>query len=117
VAIGVGLGVVVASNIIRLLLERFERPTLGALMGLLVGAIVGLWPFAQPVPEPGDTFKGKVVTAESIATLHTYDLWTAPASPAHAAGAVALIGAGFAATMAVSRLGRTRDEAATTEQS
>src|SRR5690606_28004548 len=65
VAIGVGLGVAVVSNVIRLLLERFPRPTLGALMGLLVGAVVGLWPFAVPVlPEPGDPFKGEVMTAE-----------------------------------------------------
>src|SRR5690606_21197891 len=62
VAIGVGLGVAVVSNIIRVLLERFPRPTLGALMGLLVGAVVGLWPFAEPAPpEPGEVFKGEVM--------------------------------------------------------
>jgi putative membrane protein len=114
VAIGVGLGVAVISNLIRLLLERFPRPTLGALMGLLVGAVVGLWPFAQPIPPaPGDVFKGVVMTEESIATLKIHDIpvrWTAPPSPAHAAGALALIATGFAATMLVSRLGRPGEE-------
>lgn len=114
VAIGVGLGVAVISNLIRMLLERFEKPTLGALMGLLVGAVVGLWPFAEPLPpEPGQVFKGEVMTPETIAALEAQDLpvrWTAPPSALHAGGALAMVGVGFAATMLVSRLGRGREE-------
>ncbi|MFG0282957.1 MAG: DUF368 domain-containing protein [Phycisphaerales bacterium JB039] len=110
VAIGVGIGIAVISNLIRFLLHRFEKPTLGALMGLLLGAVVGLWPFADPVaPQPGDVFKGEVMTQEAIDALAPQDLpvaWRPPRSPGHAAGAIGLICAGFCATLLVSRLGR-----------
>ncbi|MEL7088912.1 MAG: DUF368 domain-containing protein, partial [Planctomycetota bacterium] len=45
VGMGVLLGVVGVSNLLRWLLSRFERATLGVLLGLLLGAVVGLWPF------------------------------------------------------------------------
>ncbi|MHC4995669.1 MAG: DUF368 domain-containing protein, partial [Planctomycetota bacterium] len=45
VGLGVLLGVVVVSNILKLLLDKCEKLTLGALLGLLFGAVVGLWPF------------------------------------------------------------------------
>ena len=46
----------------KMLLARFERATLGALLGLLLGAVIGLWPFQAGVaPSPGDEFRGDVV--------------------------------------------------------
>lgn len=113
VAIGVALGIAIVSNLIRMLLERFPKPTLGALMGLLIGAVVGLWPFAEPAPPaPGDIFEGQMMTEEAIAALPPQDLpvrWTAPDSAAQAAAAAALLCAGFAATLLVSRLGRDKE--------
>jgi len=48
---GVGLGIVVVSHAVRTALERFPHPTYGLLLGLLLGAGLGLWPFAtQPGP-------------------------------------------------------------------
>ncbi|MEM8496248.1 MAG: DUF368 domain-containing protein, partial [Planctomycetota bacterium] len=47
VGLGVVLGVVGVSNLLKWLLERFEKATLGVLLGLLLGAVVGLWPFQQ----------------------------------------------------------------------
>ena len=76
VAVGVGLGVVCVSNLVKLLLERYRRTTLGFLLGLLLGSVVGLWPFAG-VP-----------------------------STAQAGEAVALVLTGFAISWAISRLGR-----------
>ena len=59
VGFGVGVGILVVSNLIRRLLERHEQATLGVLMGLLVGAVFGLWPFQEGVPPKlGEMFKG-----------------------------------------------------------
>ena len=63
VGLGVIIGVVVVSNVLRWLLHRYEKATLGVLLGLLVGAVVGLWPFQQSVePAPGDLIKGQEIT-------------------------------------------------------
>ncbi len=43
--LGVALGVVVVSHLVQAALERFPRPTFGLLLGLLLGAGLGLWPF------------------------------------------------------------------------
>jgi putative membrane protein len=62
IGIGVLIGVVVVSNLLRICLHRFENGTLGVLLGLLFGAVVGLWPFQQGVaPTPGSMFKGHEV--------------------------------------------------------
>lgn len=112
VAIPVGLGVLVGiagvSNAMRLLLDRFPKPTLGALLGLLLGAVAGLWPFAAYVkPEPGFVFKGAALTAEQVDALPVEDYPTRFATPSvgQAAGALALIGVGVGVTLLVDRLG------------
>ncbi len=76
VAVGAGLGVVGVSNLVKLLLARFRRNTLGFLLGLLAGSVIGLWPFAG-VP-----------------------------SPAQAGAGAALVLTGFAVSWTISRLGR-----------
>ena len=49
VAIGVALGIGVLSNVLKLVLARFERPAHAALLGLLLGSVLGLWPFQRAV--------------------------------------------------------------------
>ena len=49
VGIGVVIGVVGISNLVRWTLRRFEKATLGVLLGLLFGSVVGIWPFQQAV--------------------------------------------------------------------
>ncbi|MCZ6596945.1 MAG: DUF368 domain-containing protein [Planctomycetota bacterium] len=46
-AIGAVLGIGLLSNALRFLLARFVGPSHGFLLGLLVGAVVGLWPFQR----------------------------------------------------------------------
>jgi len=109
VGLGVVAGVVGVSNLLRWLLHRFNKPTLGVLLGLLVGAVVGLWPFQETVtPQPGDVIKGRVMTAELIAELKPKDMPTRAYVPG--AGLVAasggLIVGGFAVTWLVARVGR-----------
>jgi putative membrane protein len=45
VAIGVIISVVTLSNLLKWLLRRHEKPTLAFLMGVLLGSVVGIWPF------------------------------------------------------------------------
>jgi len=109
VGIGVVLGVVGVSNLLRFLLDRYRKATLGALLGLLLGAVVGLWPFQRALPpEPGQSLRGVEVTAENLDTFEPEDWATERFRPsgAEVASALGLILAGFLATQAIGRLGR-----------
>ncbi|MCO6439106.1 MAG: DUF368 domain-containing protein [Phycisphaerae bacterium] len=44
-AIGAALSLVGFSNLLKWLLHRHRRPTLGVLLGILLGSVVGIWPF------------------------------------------------------------------------
>jgi len=112
VGIGVLVGIVVVSNLIEAALERFPKATLGVLLGLLLGAVVGLWPFQEGVrPTPGDLHDGEPLTASAIAALDP-DEWPlerfAPTG-AQSAGAVGLALLGLFGTLAIGRLGQGSD--------
>jgi putative membrane protein len=49
VGIGVVAGIVGVSNLIRWALVRHEDLTLGFLLGLLIGSVVGIFPFQRPI--------------------------------------------------------------------
>lgn len=66
--IGAALGLGGMAMLMRWLLVRFPKPTFGVLVGMLIGALIGLYPFATYVqPEVGQTVRGVTVTAESMA--------------------------------------------------
>ncbi len=109
VGIGVVVGIVGVANLIRWLLGRFEKPTLGILLGLLLGSVVGLYPFQGSVePQPGDLHKGSVLTETAARTLDRSDWPTErfTPEPGQAAVSVGLILVGLAATGLVDRIGR-----------
>lgn len=109
VGLGVVVGVLVVSNLLKVLLERFEKPTLGVLLGFLVGAVIGLWPFQQgKAPSVGDLYKGQPLTAEKLAALDPSKYPTEYFDPTvmQIGGAVGLILLGFALTALIARLGR-----------
>ena len=109
VGIGVMLGIVCVSNLLRVLLDRYRKPTLGVLLGLLLGAVIGLWPFQQGVkPEVGYVVKGQVLTEELLKKLEPEDYPTQYFEPdgVQVGGAVLLLLAGFGVTTVISRLGR-----------
>ena len=109
IGLGVIAGVVCISNLLRVLLERYRTPTLGVLLGLLLGAVIGLWPFRQGVrPEVGDVEKGQVMTAELLDSMEPEDYPTRYFRPEgiQIGGAVFLLLAGFGITTAISRIGR-----------
>ncbi|MXX75287.1 MAG: DUF368 domain-containing protein [Holophagales bacterium] len=82
VLVGIAVGATLISNAVRFALRRFRQATLGVLMGLLLGAVVGLWPFEDP----------------------------ASPAPLQAASALGLAGAGFVLTWTVSRFGTARTD-------
>lgn len=113
IAVGVGIGVVVISNLVEWALAKHEKLTLGLLLGLLLGAVVGLWPFQQSVePRVGLMVKGQAVTAETIDLIDAEDWpqeWFAP-DGMQIAGSLGLIIAGFGATMVIGRIGNGKKE-------
>ena len=109
VGIGVLVGIVGVSNLLQWTLNRFPKPTLGLLLGLLLGAVVGLWPFQQGVaPEVGEVFEGEVLTAEQVEEIEPEDWPLERFRPeaSQLAGSLLLIVLGLAATLSIDRLGR-----------
>lgn len=49
VVIGAGLGIALLSNVLKALLQRCSGPSHGVLLGLLLGSILGLYPFQESV--------------------------------------------------------------------
>ncbi len=108
VGLGVAAGIVGVSNLLRWLLDRYRQATLGALLGLLVGAVAGLWPFQQPVePSPGSIVRGQVVTEASLPGIDPADWPLDRFTPSVGQGgaALALMLSGLAATTAIARIG------------
>ena len=108
VGIGVAIGVLIISNLIKIVLERYEQPTLGVLMGLLVGAVLGLWPFQEGVPpKVGEVFKGQVLTPENLAEITPDKYPTAFYAPTFTdvMMAVGLVGVGYMITTLVAHVG------------
>jgi len=110
VGVGLVLGVALMSNLLRYLLQAHKAATLGLLLGLLAGVVVGLWPFQEGVaPTPGTYIKGVMVTAENAREFDPEDWPVRVFTPdATQAGlSVLLVLAGAAATLTVSRIGKT----------
>ncbi len=106
---GAVVGIAVVSNLLRWLLQRFESATPGVLLGLLLGAVVGLWPFQRGVaPEPGDLLGGRAFSAEEIASLdpERWPLRFFEPESGQVAAALGLIALGFGATLVIDRIGR-----------
>jgi putative membrane protein len=112
--LGIVVGVIGVSNLLQWLLRHYAKATLGVLLGLLFGAVVGLWPF-QVAQEPrvGDVVKGRVVNATNAAEFDVKD-WpvrTFVPGASQVGGSIALIGVGLAGTLLIGRLGRSGEEA------
>ena len=106
VGLGLVVGVALVSNLLTYLLYRHRTATLGVLLGVLLGAVAGLWPFQEGVPpRAGDTFKGQVLSEETAAEMEReeYPAEFFRPTAAQAAAALLLAGAGFAVTYGISR--------------
>jgi putative membrane protein len=115
VGIGVIAGVVLVGNLLEWMLRRFRQATLGVLLGLLLGSIVGLWPFQVGVqPKPGDWVKGEVVTQANVGQIDAEDWPTKyfQPTPIQVANSIFLLVVGFGATMGVSLIGGKKGDGA-----
>ena len=113
VGIGVLLGVAIVSNLLRWVLHHYERLTLGVLLGLIMAAPAGLYPFREGVmPQVGDTIKGELVTEENLVEMQAADNakdWDQRAftpNTGQIVGAQLLIIGVFVVTVGIARLGR-----------
>ncbi len=108
VGVGVVVGVVGVSNLVRWLLDRYAKATLGALLGLLFGAVVGLWPFQEGRPPAvGESVRGRIVTAANAPDIAPKYWPVEPFRPSagQVGSSLALVLAGFGATLVIGRLG------------
>lgn len=107
VGVGVVLGIVGLSNLLKWLLTKHAQLTLGFLMGLLLGSMFGLWPFEAGYEPIGEVVKGQLITAENLAELDREDWPTKAFTPSggQIAGSLALIGIGLGATALIAKLG------------
>lgn len=113
VGIGVLLGVAIVSNLLRWVLHHYERLTLGVLLGLIMAAPAGLYPFREGVmPQVGDTIKGELVTEENLVAMQAADNAKDWDQRAFTPGIGQVVGAnlmmigGFVVTVGIARLGR-----------
>ena len=115
------------SNVLKFLLQKCEKPTLGVLLGLLLGAVVGLWPFQHGVPpEPGTILKGqRVIQGKgdlyyewSKETIEPDDYPTEVFTPTvvQAGSSVGLIVVGFFVTLLVDKVGGGKSSSKKTEK-
>ena len=110
VGVGVIVGIAVVANVLRFVLHRYERATLGVLLGLLIAAPAGLYPFREGIPpEVGDVIKGQTIaTAEEAAEVKPKDWPQRTFTPTgmHLGGSLGLIVVGLGVTLTIDRLGR-----------
>jgi len=125
VGIGAIAGIISLSNVLKMLLRRFHKPTIGFLLGMLFGSVLGLWPFGvQPSKKTlADRSHGDLVRLaerkgidlspetpadpKALAAL-IFQRWdqrdrSGDLSPASITTAVICVLAGFATTTALSR--------------
>lgn len=110
VGLGVVVGIATVSNLLRWCLARHEKFTLGVLLGLLLAAPLGLYPFKKGIPPAaGSSYRGVVLTESAAAELPPKSWPQVRFTPdlGQGAASLGLAFAGFMATVAVSRLGLT----------
>ena len=108
--VGLVMGVVGVSHIMEQALRRFPQPTLGVLLGLLLGAVFGLWPFIElRPPVVGDVIRGiEIVNESQIAEVRQMDwpgVYFQPSAVQSLVAAVAVAG-GLIMTSLIGRLDR-----------
>ena len=109
IAFGVIVGIVLVSNAVRWLLHHHRHPTLGVLLGLLLGAVAGLWPYRTPVaPQVGSQVRGVLIESElqasEVPLKHRPTIGFTP-TPLVLGASIGLVLVGLGTSIAVSRLG------------
>jgi len=110
VGIGIVVGIAGVANILRFVLHRYERATLGVLLGLLVAAPAGLYPFREGVkPQIGDVIKGETLTTQVLVDDVKAKDWqqrTFTPGAGQIGGSFGLVLIGLGATLTIDWVGR-----------
>ncbi len=130
VGIGAVIGIVGLSNLLKYLLHHYRRATHGVLLGILLGSVIGLWPFGQKpgakalerldppalrsfaeargIPGISGVQVGAGNDEVEVLAEYVLDHWNqrkqSDYTVANASIAAILVASGFAATFALSRL-------------
>jgi len=107
VAIGAVIGIVLVSNIMQWFLANARKVTLGVLMGFLLGAVLGLWPFHAPLGT--DILMAEMgFSLETIQQLKPRDWPVRQFSPSNQQllGSLGLIVLGFLISLGITMLGK-----------
>ncbi|MCH7870581.1 MAG: DUF368 domain-containing protein [Planctomycetes bacterium] len=67
VGLGAGLGLVLLSNLLKWVLHRHQKVTVAILLGILIGSVIGIWPF-DATATAGDYVLGASLAAAGFAT-------------------------------------------------
>ena len=94
VLVGMAIGATAISNAVRFALAHYRQATLGVLLGLLLGAAVGLWPFGAAFAAPTEDLRSRHET-----------LQIPRPEPRQALLATGLVAIGFLLTCGAGRLG------------
>jgi putative membrane protein len=118
--LGIVFGVIVVSHGLRRCLAHWPRQSYALLLGLLIGAIFGLWPFQSPLP----LADVKVVKAQAVELTDDGLVYTDSQRPVkqkdlptelhlpqwpEALFSLFIIGGGFLLTQLISGIGRLKD--------
>ncbi len=112
VAIGVVIGIAGISRVFAAALRRYEKLTTGLLLGFLVGAVAGLYPFQRGVrPTVGQLFKGQVLTEADILAMpeHKFPTELFAPSATEVVVSIGLIIFGFTLTALVAKFGSSKE--------
>lgn len=69
VAVGSILSIVLLSNLLKWLLHHREKQTIGVLLGILFGSVIGIWPFDAGASAPNYAWGGLLAVAGFLATM------------------------------------------------
>src|SRR5690606_15088042 len=108
VGIGVVLGIGVVIRLFSAALRRYEKLTMGALLGFLSGAVGGLYPFQRGLcPFVGQLHRGRILAEEDILAMPAHKFPTEFFAPSatDAVIAVLLVVFGFTLTALVAKFG------------
>ena len=72
--LGAIVGLVIVSNLLKWLLQRYERAMAALLLGVLWGSVVPVWPFGRD-SDAGDWLRGAVAAALGFAAVYALTVW------------------------------------------
>jgi len=84
VVAGAVLGIALLSNVLKFALNRYSSASHGLLLGLLLGSVLGLWPFQEPVhadlarkpTRKATTLRVAGASLDDVRTKYTDEEWT-----------------------------------------